>query len=58
VLGVSCITNMAAGILPQRLTHQEVIDTTARVQEQFIGLLRVAIPRMPALAAAAGRTEK
>lgn len=58
VLGVSCITNMAAGILPQRLTHQEVIDTTARVQEQFIGLLRVAIPRMPALAATAGRTEK
>jgi purine-nucleoside phosphorylase len=58
VLGVSCITNMAAGILPQRLTHQEVIDTTARVQEQFIGLLRVVIPRMQALAAEAEGREK
>ena len=39
VLGISCITNMAAGILPQKLTHQEVMDTTARVQKQFTGLV-------------------
>ncbi|HEX8253864.1 MAG TPA: purine-nucleoside phosphorylase, partial [Thermoanaerobaculia bacterium] len=39
VLGISCITNMAAGILKQKLTHQEVIDTTARVQEQFTKLV-------------------
>jgi purine-nucleoside phosphorylase len=38
-LGISCITNMAAGILKQKLTHQEVMDTTARVQEQFTGLV-------------------
>jgi purine-nucleoside phosphorylase len=39
VLGISCITNMAAGILPQKLTHQEVIDTTARVQKEFTSLV-------------------
>ncbi|HXI13486.1 MAG TPA: purine-nucleoside phosphorylase [Thermoanaerobaculia bacterium] len=45
-LGISCITNMAAGILPQKLTHQEVMDTTARVQKQFTALVLGAISRM------------
>ncbi len=39
VLGISCITNMAAGILKQKLTHQEVMDTTARVKKEFIALM-------------------
>jgi purine-nucleoside phosphorylase len=39
VLGISCITNMAAGILNQKLTHQEVMDTTARVQNDFTALV-------------------
>jgi purine-nucleoside phosphorylase len=39
VLGISCITNMAAGVIKQKLTHQEVMDTTARVQEQFTKLV-------------------
>jgi len=39
VLGISCITNMAAGVLPQKLSHQEVMDTTARVQKQFTALV-------------------
>jgi purine-nucleoside phosphorylase len=39
VLGISCISNMAAGILPQPLTAEEVIDTTSRVRHQFIALL-------------------
>jgi purine-nucleoside phosphorylase len=39
VLGISCITNMAAGILNQKLTHQEVIDTTNRVQKEFTSLV-------------------
>jgi len=39
VLGISCITNMAAGILKQKLTHQEVMDTTARVQKEFTNLV-------------------
>jgi purine-nucleoside phosphorylase len=38
-LGISCITNMAAGILNQKLTHQEVIDTTNRVQNEFTSLV-------------------
>jgi purine-nucleoside phosphorylase len=50
VMGISCITNMAAGILPQRLTHREVIETTERVREQFVELLRAVIPQLPALA--------
>ncbi len=40
VLGISCITNMAAGILPQPLSHDEVIETTNRVQETFLALVR------------------
>ena len=39
VLGISCITNMAAGILKQKLTHEEVMDTTQRVQSQFTELV-------------------
>lgn len=40
VLGISCITNMAAGMLPVTLTEQEVIDTAERVSRQFKALLR------------------
>ncbi|MGG5253725.1 purine-nucleoside phosphorylase [Neobacillus sp. SM06] len=36
VLGISCISNMAAGILDQPLTHDEVIETTERVRENFL----------------------
>jgi len=54
VFGISCITNMAAGILPQKLTHQEVMDTTERVKEQFMSLLRSIIPALAFLARAEG----
>jgi purine-nucleoside phosphorylase len=47
VLGISCITNLAAGILPQKLTHQEVMDTTEKVREQFISLLSGIVPKLP-----------
>jgi purine-nucleoside phosphorylase len=40
VLGISCVTNMAAGILDQPLNHQEVLDTTERVKGEFVALLR------------------
>lgn len=40
VLGISCITNMAAGILPNPLSHDEVIETTNLVQEKFLSLIR------------------
>jgi len=46
VLGISCITNMAAGILKQKLTHQEVIDTTMRVQKQFTDLVLGVLKKM------------
>ena len=39
VLGISLITNMAAGVLKQKLHHQEVMDTAARVQKDFTALI-------------------
>jgi purine-nucleoside phosphorylase len=46
VLGISCISNMAAGILPQPLTEEEVIETTARVSREFISLLEGVLERL------------
>jgi len=46
VLGISCVTNAAAGILDQPLNHLEVLETAERVKGQFIGLLRAVIPRI------------
>jgi purine-nucleoside phosphorylase len=40
VLGISCITNMAAGILDQPLNHQEVIDTAEKVRNKFVKLVK------------------
>jgi purine-nucleoside phosphorylase len=45
VLGISCVTNMAAGMLPQKLEHTEVLATGARVRDTMIRLLATAIPR-------------
>ncbi len=39
VLGISCITNLAAGVLPQPLNHEEVLETAKRVRGKFISLL-------------------
>jgi purine-nucleoside phosphorylase len=39
VLGISCITNMAAGVLPQPLDHSDVMETARRIRGQFITLL-------------------
>ena len=41
VVGVSCITNMAAGVLPQKLDHSEVVETAARVHDLFHKLVDV-----------------
>jgi purine-nucleoside phosphorylase len=46
VLGISCVTNMAAGILPQKLTHAEVMETGDRVKDTLAALLRAVIPRL------------
>lgn len=40
VLGISLITNMAAGILAKPLSHSEVVDTAERVKPEFIKLVR------------------
>jgi purine-nucleoside phosphorylase len=39
VLGISCITNMAAGVLKQKLDHRQVLETTQRVKGDFVRLL-------------------
>ena len=48
VLGISCVTNMAAGITGKTLSAEEVFETGAKVKHQFIGLLRAIIPRIAA----------
>jgi len=50
VLGISCITNMAAGMMPRKLSHAEVMETAHRVRERFISLLRGTIPLLSGLA--------
>src|SRR5690242_19363724 len=46
VLAISCVTNMAAGILDQPINHEEVLETGERVKGQFIALLRAVIPHI------------
>jgi purine-nucleoside phosphorylase len=48
VLAMSCVTNMAAGILDQPLSHAEVMETGERVKGKFEGLLRAVLPRVEA----------
>jgi purine-nucleoside phosphorylase len=48
VLGISCVTNMAAGITGKTLSAEEVFETGATVKHQFIALLRAVIPRIAA----------
>jgi purine-nucleoside phosphorylase len=46
VLGISCISNMAAGVLPHPLDHDEVMETTRRVRQEFSALLEGIIGRL------------
>ena len=46
VLGISCITNLAAGVLPQPLNHEEVLETAGRVRGEFLSLLNAIIVRI------------
>ena len=48
VLAISCVTNMAAGILDQPLSHAEVMETGERVKSTFESLLRAVLPRLDA----------
>lgn len=47
ILGISCISNMASGILDEPLSHDEVIDTTKRVEKSFINLVHHIIDELP-----------
>ena len=40
-LGISCITNLAAGVSPNKLSHQEVMDTAAQAHDRFHSLLNL-----------------
>jgi purine-nucleoside phosphorylase len=48
VLAISCVTNMAAGILDQPLSHTEVMETGERVKGIFEALLRAMLPQIAA----------
>jgi purine-nucleoside phosphorylase len=45
-LGVSCVTNMAAGILPQKINHAEVLEAGEMVRGTLVKFLRALLPRM------------
>jgi purine-nucleoside phosphorylase len=47
VLAISCVANMAAGILPGKLVHGEVLETGARVQDTVAKLLTAVVPKLP-----------
>jgi purine-nucleoside phosphorylase len=48
VAGISTITNMAAGILPKPLIHEEVLEVTRKVSRRFLALLTALVPRIAA----------
>ena len=48
VLAISCVTNMAAGILPQKIRHEEVLETGAMVRETLVRFLKALVPRLAA----------
>lgn len=54
VLAISCVTNMAAGILDQPLSYVEVFETTERVRGEFVALLRGVLPEIAAELAKSG----
>lgn len=55
VMGVSCITNMAAGVTDKEIDHAEVMETGARVRDSFAALLRLTLRRVAAEPAWAGQ---
>ena len=46
VLGISCVTNYAAGVTDQKLDHKEVLAVGERVKDTMVGLLRRILPRL------------
>jgi purine-nucleoside phosphorylase len=48
-LGISCITNLAAGLGGERLSHDEVMEVGARVRDRLAALVRGVLPRVAGL---------
>ncbi|HEV7395190.1 MAG TPA: hypothetical protein VGN86_01665, partial [Pyrinomonadaceae bacterium] len=46
VIGISCITNMAAGLSNEKINHEEVVETGKRVRDMFANLLRRLVVRL------------
>ncbi|HTP33313.1 MAG TPA: purine-nucleoside phosphorylase [Candidatus Acidoferrales bacterium] len=47
VLGISCVTNMAAGVIPEsKINHEEVLETGAMVRDTLVRLLKALVPRL------------
>lgn len=46
VLAISCVTNMAAGVLDQKIDHEEVLETGRQVRTRFTALLKAVVPRL------------
>ncbi|HEX2095320.1 MAG TPA: purine-nucleoside phosphorylase [Longimicrobiaceae bacterium] len=49
VLGISCITNLAAGLGAERLSHHEVMEVGARVRDRLVALVRGVLPKVAGL---------
>ena len=47
-LAISCVTNMAAGVLPHKINHEEVLETGARVRGTLVSLLTAILAKLPA----------
>jgi len=46
VLAISCVTNMAAGIMPEKLNHEEVLEAGRQVRGTLVRLLKAVLPRL------------
>jgi purine-nucleoside phosphorylase len=45
-LAISCVTNMAAGILPQKISHEEVLETGMMVRDTLLRYLKAVLPKL------------
>ena len=49
VVGISCVTNMAAGVIPhQKINHEEVLETGVMVRDTLVRFLKALLPRLEA----------
>jgi purine-nucleoside phosphorylase len=57
VMAIACVTNMAAGITGEKITHQEVMETGERVRSKFLALVRAVVPKIERYLVAHGTTD-